>query len=215
MSTVTRPRATINARKKQIPQVLGRSKTIYNAFMLNVGLFAAPTITMAAFLLLIQALDTAEQNAQTRGKGLAGIRDLKRDNLWTAMEILCSYVQGLADAMTPANAIVLIESAGMVVAAVGVHEKVAIQAQLVPGTPGLVHLAANASLLVGKSSAKAQFNWQVSADGGKTWTSLTSTPLASTDVPNLTLFSTYSFRVCVTLGKTVGEWTQPTTVTIH
>jgi hypothetical protein len=214
MSTVARPRAAIGAKKRNVPQVLVRSKAIYNAMLLNVAQFVSPTITMVALLALIQALELAQQNALTKGTGLAGIRDAKRDLLWTALESLCTYVQGLADTMVPASGIVLIESAGFLVSASGAHDKAILQAELVPATPGVVHLVANASLLVGKSRAKTQFNWQMSVDG-KTWTNLPSTPLADTEVAGLALLSTYSFRVSVTLGKVVGEWTQAVSVTVH
>jgi hypothetical protein len=82
-----------------------------------------------------------------------------------------------------------------------------LEAKLVPGTPGLVLLIANAGLLVGNTRKKVTFNWQWSLDG-KTWTSAASTPLADTEIQNLTLGTTYMFRVSVTISKVAGAWSE-------
>ncbi len=77
---------------------------------------------------------------------------------------------------------------------------------------------ANRSLLVGPADARkrAYFSWQWSGDGGKTWTSVTPTPYASTEIPGFTLLSTYSFRVSVTIGKQpAGPWSQAVSLLVH
>jgi hypothetical protein len=177
--------------------------------------FASPTIAVVALLALIQGLQAAETAAGTKARGLAKVRDSKRDLLWSALESLRAYVQTQADLLVPAAAIVLIESAGFIVAEIAVHDKPILEALLVPASAGTVRLVANASLLVGSSKAKTQFNWQMSLDG-KTWTNLPSTPLATTEVTGLTPLTAYWFRVNVTLGKVTGAWTQAVTVTtIH
>ncbi|HEY8041119.1 MAG TPA: fibronectin type III domain-containing protein, partial [Polyangiaceae bacterium] len=74
---------------------------------------------------------------------------------------------------------------------------------------GTVIVKVNARQLVGKSNyRRVTFNWQFSADGGKTWTSAPSTPLASTEIAGLTPLTTYSFRVSATVSKAVGAWSQ-------
>jgi hypothetical protein len=81
---------------------------------------------------------------------------------------------------------------------------------------GSVVLRANETLLVGRGVRKrAAFNWQLSADGGKTWTNAPSTPLASTAIDGLTPLTTYAFRVCVTVSKATGEWSQAVTLLVH
>jgi hypothetical protein len=59
------------------------------------------------------------------------------------------------------------------------------------------------------------FNWQWSGDGGASWNDVRSTPYASTDVTGLALMTTYSFRVCVTVGKDVGPWSQAVSLLVH
>ncbi len=169
---------------------------------------------MVAFLALIQALDAAQQAAASRGKGLATLRNTKRDAVWTAMESLRTYVQGLADSMTAENAAALIESAGLLVAGKASFAKPILQAKLTT-TPGVVHLIANAKLLLGKKSRNATFNWTWSSDGGKTWNIVPSTPLADTLIANLTPLTQYQFKVSVTVSRTTGAWTDPVGLLVH
>jgi len=58
------------------------------------------------------------------------------------------------------------------------------------------------------------FNWQSSAEGGKTWISAPSTPLATTTLEGLTPLTTYAFRVSVTVSKTAGEWSQAVSILV-
>jgi hypothetical protein len=217
MSEASHPRAIFGTDKRNIPGVLFRSQAMRDAIVANAATFNSPTVTMVVFLGLITALAVAQQSAKaTRAKGTAALRNTKRDAVWTAMESLQKYVQGLADVLSADGATALIEAAGLVVAATPKHEKALLAATLTT-TPGLVHLAAHASLLAGKGNAgkKATFNWQWSGDNGKTWNSVSSTPHANTDVGGLALMGTYSFRVSATIGKVVGAWSQAVSVLVH
>ena len=144
------------------------------------------------------------------------MRGTKRDALWTAMESLRSYVQGLADALPAVEAAALIEAGGLLVATTAVHKKAALAAKLTT-TPGVVHLDANASLLLGPAAAhkKATFNWQWSGDAGKTWNDARSTPYGNTDVAGLALMTTHLFRVSATIGKVTGAWSDAVTLLVH
>jgi hypothetical protein len=217
MSAESGPRAVYGAKKKDVPGVLGRSQNMYNFITANIAMFVALPITMVAFLALITALVTAQQNATgTKAKGSATLRNTKRNAVWSAMGMLRSYVQSLADALDPEGAAALIEAAGLLVAAPITHHKAELAATL-GTTSGTAHLEANASLLVGPADAskKALFNWQMSANGGQTWTDLHATPYANTDVPGLTLLTTYSFRASVTIGKVTGPWSQAVSLLVH
>ena len=115
------------------------------------------------------------------------------------------YVQSIADA-SPEQAIAIISAAAMAVGKTPTHGKPFLQAKP-GGQPGAASLVANAGLLAGKrSSKKVTFNWQYSADAGKTWQQAPSTPLANTEIASLTPMTVYAFRVSVTVSKTVGEW---------
>jgi hypothetical protein len=217
MSTQSRPRASFGTEQKNIPGVLFRARGMYNGFTANVALLGSPTITMTAFLALINALEQAQETATlTKAKGSALVRDTRRDALWTAMEVLEKFAQSLADTMTVTNATSLIVAAGLLVTRIGAHQKVALTAALT-ATQGNVVLEANRTLLAGKANAgkRVSFNWQWSVDG-KTWTSVTSTPVASTEIPGLTVLTTYSFHVSVTIGRQVpGPWSQAVTLLVH
>jgi hypothetical protein len=105
------------------------------------------------------------------------------------------------------NAEAIIETAGLLVAGSPSHAKAILQAKLTT-TPGAVHLIANATLLAGKTSKSVTFNWEWSLDV-KSWNTLPSTPLADTIVPNLTLMTSYQFRVSVTVARKTGSFSQP------
>jgi len=217
MSTLSRPRASFAVAKKNVPAVLTRALTMHDAMTTNAAMFVSPPLTQAAFLALITALAGAQQHVtSTKAMGAATLRNTKRDAVWTAMEILRAYVQSLADALNAEGAAAIIESAGLLVAATPVHQKAAVTAKLTT-TPGVVHVDANASLLVGPADArkKVTFNWQWSGDAGKTWNDARSTPYANTDVPGLTLMTTYSFRTSVTIGKVTSAWSQAVSLLVH
>lgn len=86
------------------------------AIVLAAGMFPALPITMAAFLLLIQAAAAAQAAKATRANGLAALRDTKVEALWTAMKAIKTYVEGLASGMDATSAASLIQAAGLLVA---------------------------------------------------------------------------------------------------
>ena len=75
-------------------------------------------------------------------------------------------------------------------------------------------LVLNARAFLGPTSKRVVFHWQVSSDNGKSWTSLPSTPYASTQLASPGPGS-YEFRAAATEGKTVVDWTPPFPLTIH
>jgi hypothetical protein len=132
------------------------------------------------------------------------------------MVSLRAYVQSLADALAHADAIALIEAAGLLVGRVQVHAKPILQAKLTT-TPGLVRVIANAKILLGAKgrSRKSHFLWQYSADGGRSWVSAPPTSYATTEIGGLTLMTEYRFRVSAMLGKTAGEWSEEVKLFLH
>jgi hypothetical protein len=184
------------------------------AILLALAMFASPPITMAAFLLLIQAAAAAQSAAAGRGKGLASLRDTKVDALWTAMNLLKTYVHGLASTLDVVSATALIEAAGLEVSKTNKPTKLLLAATYVPAT-GIVHLVVNVTMLIGKRpTQRTTFTWSWSSDGGKTWTAGVTTAYADLDVPGLTT-GTYQFRVFATVGRVPGDPTQPVNLTIH
>src|SRR5262249_36636472 len=148
MNATSKPKAAFGTAKKAIPGVLSRANTMYLAIMAALATYVSPTVTMVAFLALIQAVEEAQKASANRGKGLAAVRNSKLDGLWSAMWSLRTSVRGLADAASHADAITLIEGAGLLVAGVGGHA-IPILRAMPTTTPGLVQLKANAKALLG------------------------------------------------------------------
>ena len=209
-----KPKAKFGTLRINIPGVLSRAGIMQAAILLVVATFPALPISMPAFLLLLQAAAAAQLAAATRAKGLATLRDTKVDDLWDAMQTLRTYVQGLANNLDLISGAALIESAGLLVGKTGGYVKPLLAATLVPAT-GVVHLAVNAKMLLGKATKKkTTFTWSWSTDGGKTWTAGVTTGYADVDIPSLPP-ATYQFRVFATVGKVPGEPCQPVNLTIH
>jgi hypothetical protein len=165
-----------------------------------------PTPPLATVTADIEALQAAEVAAQSRAKGSADARDLPLQKVVGDLHSLAGYVQSVADA-NPAEAVAIITSAGFGTHPHGVHAAPDISAHM--GVGGLVMLRAHA---VGRHAA---YEWQQSADGGKTWTNLPSTTTAHTSVAGLAFAQSFSFRVRGNVGTTTGDWTDPVTILIH
>jgi hypothetical protein len=210
---IQRMRATLSLQPR-VAAFLPQARAIYSGFEAHPTLFPSPPVPLATLLVQIQDLDTAEQATKTGTKGTVPVRNAKRAVLVTSLESMRTYVQSLMDA-NPEQAALIAAAAGMSVAKASSHPKPILQAK--QGVqPGTVLLSANATLLVGRGvHKKVTFNWEASADGGKMWTYIHSTPLASTTVTGLTPLTTYAFRVSVTVSKTVGEWSQAVTLLVH
>ena len=210
--TSSHPRASLGVARSNAPGVISRATIMYAAILAAIATFTATPISMAAFLLLIEAAQTAQTASASRAKGLAAVRNTKITPLWNAMILLRGYVQGLVDQVDRAGGLALINQAGLVVGGVGVHVKMLFVAKLDP-TANVVHLILNAKAFLGPTRKRVTFHWQMSSDGNS-WTSLTSTPYAETQLPSPGPGS-YQFRAAATVGKTVVAWTQPFNLVIH
>jgi hypothetical protein len=214
MNPTHRLRAVLKITKTNIPTLLAVAKAMLNAFKANTTLLPQPTPPVATVQTQMQDLDAAQQATSTRAKGTTAVRNAKRDLLMTSLESWRMYVQSLCDA-SPEQAEAIITAATMSVAKVPMASKPVLEAKLGTASGGVV-LLANETLLVGRGVRKrSSFNWQLSADGGKAWTGVPSTPLATTTIDGLTPLATYAFRVSVTVSKTTGAWSQAVTIVVH
>ena len=214
MSKPIRPTPSLGVARVNVPGVLARAGIMQAAILLAAAMFPVLPISMAAFLLLIQAAAAAQSAAATRAKGLAALRDTKVDTLWRAMLSLKTYAGGLAGALDAIAATSMIQAAGLLVSQAATHAKLLLSATYMPAT-GVVHVSVNASLLlVKRSSKKTTFTFSWSVDGGKTWSAALTTGYVSLDIPALPP-GTYLFRVFATVGKIPGEPTQSVSLTIH
>jgi hypothetical protein len=154
VSNVTKPRAVFGVEKKDVPGVLIRAMAMYNGLSANASTFSSPTISVVAFLALVNALSQSQQSTkETRGNAISTARDSKRDAVWTVMQSLRAYVQGLADILSGQAAAELIALAGLLVAGSPAHAKAVLTAALTV-TAGTVHLEANRKELVGTTQKK-------------------------------------------------------------
>jgi hypothetical protein len=94
--------------------------------MTNNASFPSPNPPLATFEADVAALNTAETAALARAKGAVEIRNAKLAVVHTDLKSLLAYVQGVADAANPSNAEAIIESSGMTVRKVTLHDKPAI-----------------------------------------------------------------------------------------
>ena len=214
MNPTHRVRAVLKLPRSKVATLLEIAKAMYNAFQSNPGLLPQPNPPLPTVQVEIQGLDVAQQATSTKAKGTVAARNAKRAVLVTSLESWRMYVQTLCDA-NPEQAEAIIAAAGMAVGKVPMRAKPVLGAKL-GAVSGSVTLEANAILLVGRGVKKrAAYNWQYSADGGKTWTSAPATPLASTTIEGLTPLTMYSFRVAATVSKTVGAWSQAVTLLVR
>jgi hypothetical protein len=191
---------------KPVAAVLVFAKQIVQAMSEN-AYFPTPNPPLGTVLSNIAALDAAEIVAQTKAKGTAGARNLKLKTVIADLHTLRGYVQTIVDA-NPAHGAAIIESAGLGERQITTHSKPDLEASMGP-TPGLVILRAKAA------TKHAAYEWNSSADGGKTWIVLPITTMADTSIPDLTVAMTYMFRYRTTIGRTTSAWSQNISFLVH
>ena len=152
------------------------------------------------------ALDATETVAQTRAKGTAAARNEARTALLTALHGAKAYVQQKADA-SPEHAQAIIESATLAVRKTALRVKLGFIAKQ-GAVSGSVKLEARAT------SRRASYEWQWSADGGKTWTQLPGTLQAKTTVVGLPVGTNCSFRFRALTRTGEGDWSQVVTLVV-
>jgi hypothetical protein len=216
MATPHRARAALRIKKNNTHGVLTKAKAMVVGIDDNPTLFPTPNPLTSAIQDQIVIVDKAEVAAGTRAKGAASARNVQRSILVGMLETELSYVQGVADrSPTPEQAVATIEASALTVARVPQRTKAILTIRQGP-EPGSVALDAYAAALGAGGRRKTFFNWQVTSDGGKAFTTLPSTPKSKTALANLTPLSTYGFRVSVTNSDGIpGPWSQVVAFLVH
>jgi len=163
--------------------------------------FPSPSPTLATVTTDNTALSNAESVALTKAKGAAADRNAKRTIVVNDLKLLAAYVQGVANAADPADAISIIESAGMSVRkpkATQPKQDLSLKQGKVSGEVEVVAKA---------QGPRASYEWQWSADQ-KTWNVLPSTLQAKTSITGLTPGTTVYVRHAVVTKTGVGDWSQ-------
>ena len=212
MGNILRYRAVLGLEPRNYPQVEERGQTIFGGLSGRPDLFVTPSPTLAVFQAKFAAFTSAQHAAvATRARGTAAARKACAGEFITCLETSRTYVQGLMDASTPDQATILATAAGMFLARASAYSKPALQAQQAAPSAA-VEIQAHVGMLTNYSGHKVFFNWQSSADGGKTWVNAPSTPYGHTSIAGLTPLTTYAFRVSVTDAGGQGEWSQAVTL---
>jgi hypothetical protein len=199
-------RATLGPIANDYPLLGERGHAVYNGLSGNLAMFQNPNPALTILDSKLQAFDKAQQAVGLRTKGAAETRNLRAGELITCLESERSFVQELADA-NPEQAQLIIITSGMLVWQPPISIKPILQA--VQGKPGApVRVIANVGALTAETTGSVFYNWQYSADSGKSWVNLPSTNKGHTEVSGLAPMVTYTFRVNVTDSEGTGAWSQ-------
>jgi hypothetical protein len=162
--------------------------------------FPNPTPTLAVITTAIDDLRAAETAALARTKGAVAARDEKRTALVALLQQLRAHIQATAD-RDATNGVSIIESAG-----VAVRKTATRHARAFAAKPGPVSGVAN--VVAASAARRASYEWQYSADGGKTWIAAPATLQAKTKVSGLAQGATVQFKYRAVTKTGQGDWSQ-------
>jgi hypothetical protein len=167
--------------------------------------FANPDPSLLTITTNINALDKAESVALNRARGSTGTRDVQKALVDKDLFGLQAYVQRIADA-DPANAIAIIESAGMSVQKSTARSKGGFEVR--HGRE-----SGSVTLLAKAVDTRASYEWQISSDNIN-WKALPVTIKASTLVTGLTPGERHYFRVRVNTKNGEGSWSHALSILV-
>jgi hypothetical protein len=184
---------------KSVLALVAYAQQIVKAMTGNAA-FPSPVPALAVLITAIGDLQAAQAVALTRVQGAVIIRNEKKTALVALLEQLRGYVQATADANIE-NGASIIASAGM-----GVKKPIVRGPRLFSARPG--PLSGTATLLATPVGKRASYEWQYSADGGKTWVPASITLQAKATIVGLTPGATVQFRYRPITRTGEGDWSQ-------
>jgi hypothetical protein len=210
-----RAKGTLGIKRRVAPSALKRAKLMEKGLGDNAGLLPNPNPALAVFSNQIVLTDKAQVAVGQGGKGAGAARDVQLAMLSGMMDSELVYIQSVADAGTPDQAVSTLLAGGVEIGGFGQHIKEILAVTQGP-TAGSVDLEAYARALLGDSYRRKHFfSWEYTLDG-KTFIGMPSTPDAQTTLTGLTPLTTVGFRVAVTVSKTpMSAWSQVVTVLVH
>jgi len=183
---------------KSVDPLISRSSAIVNGIEGSPTLFKSPNPPLAQVKGHITDLSVA-QTAFKSHLGTRAPRDDKQQLLVGDMKGLHAYVQQLVSA-NPSQAQIIAEAAAMTLR----KKKVTHKSDL-----AVKPIASGSLGVVAKSVKGARgHEWQLSTDGGKTWSDLPATTQCKTAVHGLQLGATVLFRQRVLTRTGLGDWSQ-------
>jgi len=170
------------------------------AGLTNNAFFTTPNPPLSTLSTLIARVDAAETAVKTRAQGTVEARNVAKAALAQALHDVKAYVEGIANA-NPEQAEAMIASAALRSKKISprIKAELAVTAGDVSGT---------ARILAKAVARRAAYDWQLSTDGGKTWTSLPQTLQARTTVVGLPVGTSCSFRFRALTRTGAGDWSQ-------
>jgi hypothetical protein len=196
-----RARGVLKVKRHDAPRVLERAKLMKKGLEDHAASFSNPNPTLPIFGGQILTTDAAQVVAGKGGKGVAAARDVQLGLLVGMMDSELVYIQSVADAGNPDEAISTLHAGGVEIATIPQRDK-AILAVTLGQAQGEVLLTANAGLLLGGSRHRKHFfHWEYTTDGGHTFLAMLPTAEARTKLAGLTPMAKVGFRVAVTVAK--------------
>jgi hypothetical protein len=203
MSTKTKkPRRTLIAGRipTAAPAAISYTHALIAALTGNAHV-TAPNPPLTTLTDLVTKLEAAETATKTRAKGTIEARNAAMTSLKSALEAERATIQLVADA-DPDNAQAIITSTSLSVRKVGSHTKA-------PFAVKQGDVSGSVRLAVKSAGARASYDWEWSADAGKTWTAVASTTQAKTTIVGLPVGTSVQFRFRAITPKGQGDWSQP------
>jgi hypothetical protein len=190
---------------------LAKGKAIGASTTTNAPLYTSLVTLIQQVASDTAGLDKAQAAAANKGLDTGTARNAALTSLQKSTRAFIAGLQGLCDSAPDAShARALAAGASIGVKQTTAHGKADFYGKAVGN--GAVHLYAKLPV---KKSGRVFWAWQVSLDGGKTWTMLAETNDANYLVLNLTVGTTPSFRCHSTVKNVTSAWSQTIVILVQ
>jgi len=203
--TIVRTILIVLGLPRPVATLIVRMGAIIDALTTNKGTFPSPPIALALVSAHVAALSVAESATKTRTVGTIQTRDDARKQVVADAGLLHAYVQQLANA-SPDQAESIAADAAMTVRKSGTHRKSDLTVKQT--------VAATVKAVAANVKGARSHEWQVSTDGGKTWTSVPPTAQAHTTIGNLTPGTLVTIRQRAITKSGPGDWSAPVSAAV-
>jgi hypothetical protein len=187
-----------------VAAIIIRVQAILDAMTANKTTFTTPPVALATAQSHLDALSSAEAALKSK----TGSKVARDDALKLVVEDTKqqhAYVQQLANA-SPSQAATIAQQAAMTLHKTGARTKADLSVKQT--VSGILHVVAK-----GLKGAKAH-DWELSTDGGKTWTAVPSTTKASTTITGLSPATTVLIRHRALTKSGTTDWSAVVTAVV-
>ena len=188
-----------------VPLLLEHVRALVAAMAQNPH-FPSPNPPLATVAASANGLESAQAATKTRAPGSVAVRDAARKQLLDQVHLLLGYTQQVADG-SPGEAAAIIASAGL-------RARTRIVPAKAPFAVKSGKVSGSARLVVKAAAARAAYDWELSVDGGKTWTVVPTTLQARTVVTGLKVATSVMFRFRAVVKGGAADWSQPLSLVV-